>query len=149
MTTLAKNVYHLRSNEAAAADDHDSHNFIFRFRCFVFHNDCIVVALWLSAKRLSVANEEVDSACSRLLFLLLLDFPLDPRVGNQPEKRGEHVQSGGNPWTNKREWDSGEIKHKREFTLPLASNGLRHKGVATFLGDDDALENIISNGCHQ
>src|SRR6185369_12508814 len=68
MTTLAKNAYHLRSNEAAAADDHDFDNFVFRFRCFVIHNDCSVVALWLSAKRLSIANEEVEIPRVRLSY---------------------------------------------------------------------------------
>jgi hypothetical protein len=84
----------------------------------------------------------------RLLFAVL-QLPLDPRVRDQPEERDEDVQSGGNPWTNKREWDSGEIKHKREFTFPLPANGLRQKGVATFPGNDSALENNISDSSHQ
>src|SRR5262245_5585971 len=46
------------------------------------------------------------------LLFAVLQFPLDSRIRNQPEERGKHIQSGGNQWTHKREWDSGEIKHK-------------------------------------
>jgi hypothetical protein len=81
-------------------------------------------------------------------LVAVLQFPLDPSVGNQPEERGEHVHSRSNPWTNKREWNGGDIKHKREFTLSLPANGPCHKGVATFLGNDSALKNNISNSCH-
>ena len=89
------------------------------------------------------SNSQID------LLFSVLQLPLDPRVRNQPEERGEHVQSGGNPWTNKRQRDSGEIKHKREFTFPLPANGLRQKRVATFPGNDSALQNNISDTCHQ
>jgi hypothetical protein len=49
--------------------------------------------------------------CAFFLFFAIFQLSLDPRVRNQPEERDEHVQSGGNPWTHKSEWDSGEIKH--------------------------------------
>src|SRR5262249_24515325 len=69
MTALAKNVYHLRSNKAAAADDHDFHNFVFRFRCFVFHNNSIVVAFWFSTKRFSTADEKLKVTRVRLCLV--------------------------------------------------------------------------------
>src|SRR5215469_14928959 len=84
-----------------------------------------------------------------LLLSALLELPLDPRIRNQPEERGEHVQSGGDPWTDKRKYDSDQIKHKREFALPLPANRARHKRVATFPGNDSALEDIIGDCCHQ
>jgi hypothetical protein len=37
------------------------------------------------------------------LLFAIFQLPLDPRVRNQPKERGEHVQSSGNPWTDKRE----------------------------------------------
>jgi len=45
-------VHYFASNEARAAEDDYFHIFIFGFRCFVFDNDCIVVALWVSAETL-------------------------------------------------------------------------------------------------
>jgi len=83
------------------------------------------------------------------LFFAVLQLPLNSRVRDQPEERGEHVQSGSNPRTNKREWDCDEIKQKREFTFPLLADGLRDKGVATFPGNDSTLENNISDSGHQ
>ena len=44
------------TDQTRAAEDDYFHIFIFGFRCFVFDNDCIVVALWVSAKRFSVAE---------------------------------------------------------------------------------------------
>src|SRR5215475_4983168 len=85
----------------------------------------------------------------RLLLLPILQFPLNPRVGNQPEKRHEDVKSGGNPWTDKGDGDSGEIKHKGKLTLSFPANGLRNKGVTTFIGDDNTFQDIIGGSCHQ
>ena len=44
------------ADETRAADDDDFHILVFGFRCFVFHSHCIVVALWVSAKRFSIAE---------------------------------------------------------------------------------------------
>jgi hypothetical protein len=84
MTTLAKNVYQFCSDEASASDDHNFHNFVFRFRSFVIDNDCIVVALWMSGKtHLPSRNEIVKVARVRLrLLFAVLQLPLDPRVRN-------------------------------------------------------------------
>src|SRR6476620_4068422 len=84
-----------------------------------------------------------------VLLFAVLQFPLDPRVRNQPEERNEHIQCGGDPWTHKREWNGGEIKRSGEFTLPIRANSPCHKGVATFLGNDSPLENKIGDSCHQ
>jgi hypothetical protein len=78
-----------------------------------------------------------------------IDFPFDSAIRYQPHQGDEHVQSGGDPWTHKSEWDSGEIKHSGEFTLPIRAKSPRHKGVATFLGNDSPLENKIGDSCHQ
>src|SRR5215475_15597982 len=98
-------------------------------------------------------NFEVESSVERwnfavetgfvflLLLVALLQFPLDPRVRNQPKECSEHVQSAGNPWTHKRKWDRDEVKRSGEFALSLPSNSLCHEGLATFLGNDGTLQN--------
>src|SRR4029450_5762519 len=83
-----------------------------------------------------------------LLRFMLLQPPFNSGIRNQPQERDEYVQTCRDPWTDKRECDSDQIDSKREFPLPLPANGLRHKGAATFLGDDSALENNISDSCH-
>src|SRR6266540_3241791 len=55
------------------------------------------------------ASLQLRARIVALSLLTLLQLPLDPGIGNQPKKRGEHVQPTGDPWTDKREWDGGEV----------------------------------------
>ena len=40
--------------------------------------------------------DETQLNCALSLFALL-QFPFDPRVGNQPKKRDKHIESAGDP----------------------------------------------------
>ena len=78
----------------------------------------------------------------------LLQSLLDPRIGNQPQERDEHIYRAGDPGVHERERYRSEVERKRDFGFPIFANSRREKRVATFFGDDDALENIVGD-CRQ
>jgi hypothetical protein len=45
VAACTKEVHHFASDEAGAAEDNYFYIFIFGFRCFLFHDDGIIVAL--------------------------------------------------------------------------------------------------------
>src|SRR5690242_21478196 len=57
----------------------------------------------------------------------------------------QHVESAGDPWNDKGEWDSCEIKHKGEFSFPIPANGLRQKRFATFLRSEEHTSELQSH----
>ena len=76
VAACTKEVHYFATDEARAAEDDYFHILIFGFRCFVFDNDCVVVARYgCLPKRFSVA-ERFEPGCfhlSRILWLELFE----------------------------------------------------------------------------